>query len=265
MLRCNSFSIISMQVYIFNQRIPTYGFCIVIGTILSNLIALIIIKKKKLDLNDFILIEAFSLLGAFIGAKALYLFISFKYIEWNRLSDFNYLNQLMQGGFVFYGGLIGAFIAGFLACKFYKIKFSNYLNDLIFLVPLAHAFGRIGCFFSGCCYGVPYSGRFSVIFPENSFAPSGIQLFPVQLAEAIGLFIISITLVFIKLSKFNSCGVPLYFILYGLLRIQIEKYRFDSYRGFFLNLSTSQWLSIFFITFGLIMIYMQFHRRKVYG
>ena len=254
-----------MHLYFFNQRIPSYGLCIVIGGIISNSIALFLLHKNRKNIDDFILLEAFSLLGSFIGAKGLYLFISFKYIDWSRIFDTNYFTQLMEGGFVFYGGLIGGLISSFFASKIYNINWESYINELIFLIPFGHAFGRIGCFLAGCCYGIPYAGRFAVTFPDNSFAPSGVQLFPVQLVEAIALFIISLALFFIRFTRFKSIELSIYFILYGILRSIIEKYRYDSYRGIFLNLSTSQWISLILIVLGLFIFYIKYHRRKEYG
>ena len=43
------------------------------------------------------------------------------------------------------------------------------LADLLAtVVPLGHAFGRIGCFFYGCCYGRDSSAWCAVTFPAGS-------------------------------------------------------------------------------------------------
>ncbi len=172
--------------------IPGYGLMIISGIILANLIAFKILKKASLNINHFIILEAYSLLGDGLGAKALYLVTSFHQINWSKLRDIHYLNTLLQGGFVFFGGLIGALIFLIVAGHLHNIDYKKYLQKIVFLIPFAHAFGRIGCFMAGCYYGIPYNGFGHVVFPSNSFAPSGIPLFPVQLLEALCLFILTI-------------------------------------------------------------------------
>ena len=153
-----------------------------------------------------------------------------------------------------YGGLIGAIAFMFLAKAIHKIDIIKYIREFIFAFPLAHGFGRIGCFLAGCCYGVPYHGHFSVVFPEGSLAPAGIELFPVQIFEAIFLFVIFGILLFAKLKFSFKYPVELYFLLYGILRIITESLRFDEMRGKLLGISTSQWISFILIGYAIISI-----------
>lgn len=225
-------------------KIPAYGFMIAIGVIIANIVAVYILSKKRKDINNFILLEAYCFLGAFLGAKSLYLIVSFKDIEWKKLVDIVYFNKIMQGGFVFYGGLIGGIIFIFLFGNIHKINAVEYLRDFVFLIPFIHAFGRIGCFMAGCCYGIPYNGIGNVVFPENSMALSGISLFPVQLVEAIILLIISMVVFVLRFKRKTIYSIEIYFILYGITRFVLEYFRYDDLRGHFLLLSTSQWISI---------------------
>ena len=114
-----------MHIYveIYGHRIPTYGLLITIGVILANLIAIICMKRKyKKDcIEDFLIVEAYTMAGAFLGAKCLYLLVSYRDIDWENIFNIKYFNTLMQGGFVFYGGLIGGLIFIFLPEKIHKI------------------------------------------------------------------------------------------------------------------------------------------------
>ena len=139
-----------------------------------------VLKHEKLDFNDWMILEAYCILGGFLGAKLLYLLVSYKSIDWSRITDFQYFNALMLSGFVFYGGLIFGLIFVFLAGKIHKIPAGIYVRKFIFLIPFMHSFGRVGCFMAGCCYGIPYDGIGAVVFPEGSYAIPGIKLFPVQ-------------------------------------------------------------------------------------
>ncbi len=242
---------------IFGRQIPSYGLMIVIGVLLANLLAFINMKKSGHDLNHFIVLEAYAFLGAFLGAKLLYLVVSFQEIDWDNFFNFEYFNELMLGGFVFYGGLIGAIIAIFLAGKLHHIDAGGYINDYIYMIPLIHGFGRIGCFMAGCCYGIAYSGFGHVIFPEGSYAPSGISLFPVQLLEAVLLFIIFILLLYIRRTVRFQYMVEAYLLLYGVVRFFLEFLRNDEIRGYLWLLSTSQWLSLLLIAAALLSLFVK--------
>lgn len=224
--------------------VPTYGLMIAIGVIIANIIALFLLKKNKFDINDFIILEGYCLMGAFFGAKLLYLVVSYKDIDWSRILEPAYFNELMLGGFVFYGGLIFGLIFVFIGGKIHKINTVLFIREFIFLIPLIHGFGRIGCFMAGCCYGVPYHGHGAVIFPENSYAIPGIELFPIQIVEAVLLFCIAALILFLRIKNNFHYTVELYFILYGITRFILEFYRYDAIRGVYFGFSTSQWISI---------------------
>lgn len=174
--------------------IPVYGLMIVFGVITANLVAWYLLKYYRLDKNDFLIIEAYVFLGSFFGSKLLYLMINFEKIEWNRLIELDYFNQIMQGGFVFYGGLLGGLSMLLLPSKLHHINVDKYVRHFIFLIPWIHAWGRIGCYFTGCCYGEPYQGPMAVIYSESSPAPIGVSLFPIQLTEAVCLYILSLVI-----------------------------------------------------------------------
>lgn len=158
-------------------------------------------------------------IGALVGAKLLYLATvlpDFLHdLPLLRQAPRDFLARYLLGGFVFYGGLFGALLAAFLYCRTSRISFSAVLTQLLPVIPLIHAFGRIGCFCSGCCYGRP-SQRFGIAFSHALAAPNGVKLLPVQLYEAattLGLFVL--------LAVLRRRGAPgrqmlaVYFLLYG--------------------------------------------------
>lgn len=243
-----------MQLYfnLFGHSLPSYGAMIATGIVISNILAItLILRMYELDLNDFIILEAYCFLGAFLGAKILYLIVSYKEIKWNRFFDLHYFNVLMQSGFVFYGGMIGGLCAILVAGKVHKINYKNYVQHCVFLIPLIHCFGRIGCFLAGCCYGIPYHGLCAVTFPSNSLAPSGIPLFPIQLVEAAGLLLLALGILLMdRFIKKNT--LVLYLFGYGCLRFGLEFLRNDGERGHLGKLSTSQWISVLMIILSVI-------------
>ena len=88
------------------------------------------------------------------------------------------------GGSVFYGGLLGGMAAGAIYCKKKKFNISEYSDIIAPGVPLFHFFGRIGCFFGGCCYGIESSFGYTVHGNELLSSVNDVQRFPVQLLEA---------------------------------------------------------------------------------
>ena len=217
----------ALYLNILGFHIPSYGFMITLGVITANLFALYPLRKYKLNFDDMLILEAYTLLGAFLGAKLLYLFISYRDIDWSRMLEPQYFNYIMQSGFVFYGGLIGGLLLFLLAGKIHHIDWKPFIIHLIYLIP--------------------YDGPFAVQFPEHSIAPSDTTLFPVQLVEAICLLILAVVLAILDLKKSYPHTIAIYFIVYGILRFLLEYVRYDAVRGHLFALSTSQWLSIGFV------------------
>lgn len=229
--------------------IPWYGFFIVLGIAAAMLLGYILVKRNGLDFDRFIQIACFVGLGAMVGAKILYLIVAWEQIDFSRITDPEYLNMLMGSGFVFYGGLIGGLIGLTLCGKILHIPVAEYARLTIPVIPVAHAFGRIGCAFVGCCYGVPYSGWGAVTYTDSLFAPNGISLFPVQAAEAVLELVIAAVLCAVIFRAGRSDKKPrsieLYLVLYAVMRFGLEFFRYDdAERGILAGMSTSQWISL---------------------
>ena len=245
-------------------KIPSYGVMILTGAVVANIIVFLLITiRDHKDIWEFIVLEGFGLLGAVVGSKLLYIIVSFDDIPWERAGEAEFWAILMGGGFVFYGGLILAIVLVLIGAKVNKIDALDYINNYAFAIPLAHGFGRIGCFLAGCCYGVPYDGPLAVIYPDGSLiAPSGIPMFPVQLVESACLFVIAaILFLFYWFGKSNYL-LPTYLILYSIVRFVLEFYRWDEYRGKWLSLYTSQWISLIMILVSIIWIIIQYRRQR---
>ncbi len=249
----------NLYFYFFSLKVPAYGFLIALGIVLSNILIFLIRNTKALDFDNVLILEGYAMLGGMIGSKLLYLIISAPQIDWSRITDLIYLQSLMNKGFVFFGGLIFGLFAVFLAYKIHKIPAIEYLEKIIFIIPLTHAFGRIGCFCAGCCYGIPYSGWASVVFPKNSFAPSGVPLLPIQLIESTCLFILAFTLFVLILKNKEKYSIYIYIVSYSIIRFILEFFRYDYIRGQFGGFSTSQWISLLLIV---IVIIFQFKGKK---
>ena len=207
-------------------------------------------------------------LGALVGAKLLYLLPQLPQLA----ADLPLLGQdpalfsarYLTGGFVFYGGLLGALGAVGLFCRRRKLAFGPLGADLVPAVPLFHAFGRVGCFLAGCCYGIPApAGWWGVTFSQALLAPNGVALVPVQLYEAAGCLLLFLLLD--RLARRGWSGgqlLPVYLSLYGAFRFLLEFLRGEGARGFWGPLSTSQWVALATLAAALPVLLWQQSKRN---
>lgn len=236
------------------RTIPTYSFIILLGVIAANGLACIGIRKWKLSFGSFFLLEAYTGAGGILGGKILYIITIWKYIDWNRAINLHSLGRIFGGGYVFYGALIGGMIGALLGAGIHHIRIMVYMRHFIYLIPFVHGIAKIGCFMGGCCYGIPYTGPFAVIFPKETYGLAGISLFPIQLLECATLLIIALILyIYITKSREAAYSVELYLCLYGAVRFCTEFLRYD-YRGNLLGLSVSQSISLILILVAVGMI-----------
>lgn len=249
--------------YFFGRFIAYYGLAIVIGIAVAALLAYIRIKALGLNGTDFIILCSVSLLFAIAGAKLLYIVVSIDTIDFKRLLEPKYLAAVMSGGFVFYGGLLGAVPALWLCKHKLKIDIEKYIPPCFGCFPIAHGFGRIGCFLVGCCYGIPYSGPLAVTYRYSLFAPNGTPLFPVQLTEAVFEIIIGLVLYLFCKRVSAASVVTLYILMYAPLRFVLEFLRYDTNRGVVLGVSTSQIISAALFLSAIIYIFTQRRKRHI--
>jgi len=208
--------------------------------------------KTEAKFDDLIYCFVWSVIGAMAGAKLLYLMIEMPHIIENWPSDAAsqkmYLLAYAQGGFVFYGGLIGAFAGALLSIQYFKLDRTLHLSILVPALPLVHAFGRIGCLLVGCCHGRETSGLFHVVYRNSLYAPNGVPLLPIQGVEALGdlvIFAVLLTMILRHITRLEEQWIWVKYIAsYGVLRFVLEFFRGDEVRGFVGYLSTSQVISI---------------------
>ncbi len=250
---------------IFGQDVYLYGLCFALGLVGCFAFLMFTMWYKKFNdasSNAIILIGIF---GTGFGVFSAMLFQAVYDFIANPDSGFKF------GGMTFIGGLIGGVISFVGVWNLYmfvirprtKIKWLNAemnagLTDALPFIPIAitiaHAFGRFGCFWAGCCYGkatdawygLPCAGHLS-----GNYIPT--QLFEMLFLLALGGVM---ALLYFKF-KFNY-NFAMYAIAYGIWRFIIEFVRAD-YRGEFIGtvLSPSQIWSIVMVLVGIGYIFVQ--------
>ncbi len=133
-------------------------------------------------------------------------------------------------GMTFYGGIIGG-ILGFLLMYFAVggriFKTREHIRALRTMCDIAsccvcaaHAVGRFGCLFAGCCHGKVTDAWYGVYCPEL-----GVKVVPTQLFEA--LFLIALSALLLYRTMHGKGAVSQYLIAYGVWRFFIEYARAD--------------------------------------
>ncbi len=234
-----------------------YGLMIAIGFMVALLVGTYRAKKKGLDPEVVSSIAMLAIVCGFLGAKLLYVIVEF--------DDFlkSPMDVIGSEGFVVYGGIIAGALSAIIYCRIKKFSFMSYFDLMMPSVAIAQGFGRIGCFLAGCCYGMETQSMLGVIFPEGSLAPAGIKLLPTQLFSSAGDFLIAGILIwFSSKSRCKGDIGALYLLLYGIGRFAIEFLRNDE-RGIVGMLSTSQFISIFFVIGALILFLINHRNNKM--
>ncbi len=140
-----------------------------------------------------------------------------------------------RGGLMFQGGVLLALAVSPIVLKRYHLTFWPTMDVMAPSLALGQAFGRVGCFGAGCCYGrlTESDNPLAVVFPLNSLAPAGWPLWPAQLMESAGLMVLAaILLIALPRPSFRRPGrlAGLYLLGAGLMRTGMEFLRGD-YRG----------------------------------
>ena len=215
-------------------------------------------RKNGYDEYRVLFIELIAFAGAFIGGHLLGCIVAMDRVAefFRKIGSFSsameFRNAFVQAFStnVFFGGLILALILTALYIrKNEKVRWP-YFDMTAVGIPLFHGFGRLGCFFSGCCFGETCSWGIGYAHPLST-APAGVPLLPVQLIEAVLNFLLFFLLRRLFVKKLGRGRLLLvYLIVYSSYRFVLEFFRGDKVRGFVGTLSTSQFIALLLIAFA---------------
>jgi prolipoprotein diacylglyceryltransferase len=157
-------------------------------------------------------------------------------------------------GFVFYRDVICILAAVALTLRWLHQPVLPYLDVTIAGAGLFHAWGRIGCLLSGCCYGRPsrLGIRYTHAHAEMGFPTqlTGVRLFPIQAVESLWILCLASGAVWMILRNSRPGSVfAAYVAGYALGRFFFEFARGDADRPYFVGFSQAQWISLV-LTFG---------------
>ncbi len=239
-----------------NFSLQSYGLFLALSYFSAFFALRFLAKKRGFLAEDFSNLAFICLVLGVIGSRVLFVFLHREAFAKNWVSAFYF----WSGGLVFYGGFILSTLFLFWYFPKKKIPWKVGLDISAAALAIAHAVGRLGCLFAGCCHGKICEYPWGIKMYSSLVDPnlSGIPLHPTQLYESIGLFLIGGICIFVILKNLLAPGktAMVYVILYSILRFNIEFFRGDLNRGVipYFEISTSQCISIclFLLSIGIL-------------
>jgi phosphatidylglycerol:prolipoprotein diacylglycerol transferase len=175
--------------------------------------------------------------------------------------------NLPDGGLVYYGGVIAGAIAALWICRRRGLNVFEVGDMAMPTLLIGMAFGRIGCFLNGCCYGDRCTLPWGVQFPMGSVPDMALvlggfvgtdqdlalRLHPTQLYSSLDSLLLAIlTYIYFDYRPRHGAVVALAALTYPLTRFAIEGLRGDEMGQFNTPLTISQWISIALFGVGLL-------------
>jgi len=176
---------------IFGYKVSSYTIFVGLGLLIGIICFFItIVLKEKIRGDKAYIIVLSALICGFIGSKILVVIENLGII----LNDITNIRGFLFNGKSIVGGLIGGYIGVRLIKKKLKLESVRIGNKIAPSIAIGMAVGRIGCFLTGCCYGVETKLPIGIDFGD------GINRIPTQLIEMIFCLILFVYLLYKQLS-----------------------------------------------------------------
>lgn len=256
--------------------IKSYGVMLMLGFLFGLWLALARARKEKVSTNVIWDFWVYALIGGIVGSRLLYV-LEFPSQFKGRLLD---IFRVWEGGLSFYGGFALAILATWVMLRVRKVSGLKLYDIMAIGLALGLAFGKIGCFLNGCCFGKPTDSFIGVTYPaaaaidgqghtrpspafqwqvEHKMIPETatrtLAVHPVQLYEATGsLTIMVILLGFYPHRRRYGEVTCLMGTVYPLARFFFEFFR-QRQEELVLGLSPEQVFSVIaFVVFAVVFI-----------
>ena len=152
-----------------------YGIMVVLAVV--AVIALAILEARRVGLSEDHVynVALWGIIGGILVSRLLHVIDKWDYYMVNPRQIIGF------EGLTVYGAVLGALVAVLIYCRVKKISFWQ-MGDII--APgaiVGQAIGRVGCLLNGCCYGLPTSLPWGVVYTNPaSFCPLGESFQPTQ-------------------------------------------------------------------------------------
>ena len=147
----------------------SYGFMMMIGFLVSVHVAARRARRCGADEEFTLNIGLLSLIVGVIGARLFYV-VHYLPAFLSARNPLLAIVDITSGGLEFYGGFLSAVVATLVYIRMKNRSIRWYLDILAPSIMLGLAFGRIGCFLNGCCWGTTTRVPWAIRFPYGSLA-----------------------------------------------------------------------------------------------
>ncbi len=166
------------------------------------------------------------MIGSIVGARFVYVTTYWK--QEFAGGPFREVFMVQHGGLVYYGGLIGASLAGMAYLWWKQLPVWKIADIVAPSIALGSAIGRVGCLLNGCCYGrtcddLPWGIRFPADHETH-----GLKVHPTEIYDGVLNLLLYLGLAWMfRRRKFDGEIFALYFIGYAICRFIVEFFRGD--------------------------------------
>ncbi len=256
-------------------EVHTYGVMAGLGFLFGVTGAAIVGARAGLSWDFLWDLAIVMITGAVVGSR-----LEYVRTRWDQYAEAPLqVFDLRDGGLVFYGGLIGAVLASVAVIRWRRQPVWQLLDLYAPFIVFGHAFGRLGCFAAGCCYGAPTDLPWGVVYPAGGKPPGGVPLHPTQLYEVgtnvlVGLVLLGIRAHFRGAGRAEYTGVggvaarrgdgltfAALLVLYPAFRAVNELFRGDIVRGYAVgSITNGQAISMALFATGVVMAWARWPR-----
>ncbi|MCB0285076.1 MAG: prolipoprotein diacylglyceryl transferase [Calditrichia bacterium] len=242
--------------------VSSYGLMLATAFMVGMYLTTRLVRQRNMD-EDAVVNLAFGIIiSAIVGSRLLYVLTHLS--EFEGRWQYTFLPIQPDGsiglsGLIFLGGFIGAVITGYIYVRMKKLPVWKTADSVAPSLALGLAFGRIGCFLNGCCFGracdLPWGVQFPVGSPATAFM-GDVHLHPTQLYSSAYALLIFALLIWMNHKKMaDGIMAGTFLVLYGLSRFTVDFFRYYESQMQVGPLYMNQVISIILILGGLLIIW----------
>ncbi len=252
--------------------IRSYGVMLAIAFFAGVIYLWLIAKRDKKPFEPYLAVAYISIFGGVIGGRLAYVLFHLDEFSGHWSATFNPFadGQFGIAGMNLYGGVLLAIIGTIVYCFWKKIPLLEILDYFAPAYALGLAFGRIGCFLNGCCFGTPSDLPWAVVFPTGSIPYSvfgSAHLHPSQLYTSFyGLALFFLTHYILKHRRIPGVVASVLFMTAAVFRVLIESVRYYEEAMYFTvagaRITYNHAIAAALFLFGLGILVVQLRKRR---
>jgi phosphatidylglycerol:prolipoprotein diacylglycerol transferase len=248
--------------------LPAYGVLVALGFVVALAVIVRLAGREGLNKEQLFNLGVYLALAGMIGAKVFLVAQDWDYYSANPRQILSF--STLQSGGIFFGGFLIALLFALVYMHRAKLPLLKVADCFAPGIAVGHAFGRLGCFAAGCCWGestaVAWAVRFTDPYAHEVVGvPLNVDLHPTQLYESAALFLIFAFLYRLHSRKrFDGQLLGWYLLLYPAARFLIDFVRDHPANAWILQdrISDAQGISLLLMGAGSWLLWLSAYRKR---